>query len=273
MRTGGKTALTVRGACLATGLTFFLAFAPAESQIYVLLSDDAVTIRAENTSIRSVLEELSRQTNLVVMSQETLDDLVTIDVDRSTLQAAVRRLLRHKSFMLHQLDPVSGSEFPGTTPYSRLWVFSGASDTRQHTWTTQPALRAYPVGDSEIIDYQVLALSDDRNDREEAMVGFGEISSNSSIEFLQQGLSDPDERVREAAIESLADLGGTESVHALSVALNDPDASLRIDAIDALGEIGGQEAFRFLQDAMTDENHTVREAAAEWLTELAWIRK
>ncbi len=272
MRTGGKTALTVRGACLAAGLTFFLCFAHAESQLHVVISDEAVTIKADNTSIRSVLEALSRQTDLIVMSQETLDELVTVEIDRSTLQEAIRRLLRHKSFILHQVSHVSSGEFPRTMPHSRLWIFSDDSGSNQHAWTIRPALRPDPVDNSELIDYQVLALSDKRSDRAEAMFGFGEIASSISIEYLQQGLSDPDDRVREAAIDSLADLGGPESVQALSLALNDPDASLRIDAVDALGEIGGREAIKLLQEAMTDENDTVREAAAEWLTELAWMR-
>jgi hypothetical protein len=219
-----------------------------------------------------VLEELSRQTELIVMSEENLDDLVTVEIDQRTLPEAIHRLLRHKSYMLHQLSHISDSEFPHTTPYSKLWIFSANRGDSQHAWTTRPILRPGPADSSELIDYQVLALSDKRADREEAMYGFGEVGSNSGIEYLQQGLTDPDVRVREAAIESLADLGGPESVQALGVALNDPDAGLRIDMVDALGEIGGQDAMKLLQAAMADENHTVREAAAEWLTELAWMR-
>ncbi len=271
MRTGGKTALIVRGACLAASLTFFLCFAHAESQLRVVISDEPVTIKADNTSIRSVLEELSRQTNLIVMSEENLDELVTVEIDQRTLPEAIHRILRHKSFMLHQVSHVSSSEFPGTMPHSRLWIFSGESDSTLHAWTIQPALRPDPVDNSELIDYQILALSDDASNRAEAMFGFGQMGSENGIAYLQQGLSDPDERVREAAIESLADLGGIESVQALSIALNDPHASLRIDAVDALGEIRGREAIKLLQEAMADENDTVREAAAEWLTELAWM--
>ncbi len=235
-----------------------------------MIGDEAVTIKADNTSIRSLLEELSRQTDLIVMSEENLDELVTVEINKRTLPEAIHRLLRHKSFMLHQVSHVSSGEFPGTIPHSRLWIFSNDSDSNQHGWTIQPTLRSDPVDDSELIDYQILALSDNRSDRAEAMFGFGEIASSNSIEYLQQGLFDPDERVRETAIESLAELGGTESVQALSLALNDSDAGLRIDAVDALGEIGGQEAIKLLQEAMADENYTVREAAAEWLTELAW---
>ncbi len=269
MRTGGKTALTVRGACLAAGLTFLLGYAQAEDHPHVAISNVAVSIKADDTSIRSVLEELSRQSNLVVVSQDALDELVTVDIEEPTLAEAILRLLRQKSFMLHQASYATGSEFPGNSPYSRLWILSGESNDRQLTWTTQARSRPPLVNDSELIDYQILALSDNGGDREDAMVGFGDVGS-SVIDYLRYGLSDPDEGVREAAIESLAELGGTESVQALTVVLNDPDAAMRIDAVDALGEIGGQEAIRILQMAMTDDNHTVREAAAEWLTEIMW---
>ncbi len=270
MRTGGRTALTVRGACLAAGLTFFLCFAQAESQLRVLISDETVTIKADNTSIRIVLEELSRRTDLIVMSEENLDELMTVDIEEPTLAEAIHRLLRQKSFMLHQVSHVSTRESPGTMPHGRLWIFSGDSGSNQHAWTIQPALRPNTPGDSESIDYQILALSDNGGDRADAMVGFGDVGSSSVVEYLRYGLYDPDESVREAAIESLIELGGTESIRALSVVLNDPDPAMRIDAVDALGEIGGQEVIRFLQMAMTDDDHTVREAAAEWFTELTW---
>jgi len=271
MRTGGGLALTVREACIAAGLTFCLGFAHAQGDVRVVINDDAVTIKADNTSVRSVLEELSRQASLIVMSQESLDELVTLDIDQRTLPAAIRHLLRHKSFMLHQPRPVSIGEPHDTTPYSKIWIFSEESDGSQNTWMTQFTARQYPAANSEMIDYQILASSDRGRDREEAMYGFGEIGSGGGIEYLQEGLSDPEERVREAAIESLADLGGTESVKALSIALNDPEASVRVDAVDALGEIGGKDTLKLLQGAMADENHMVREAAAEWLTELAWM--
>lgn len=266
-----KTARKLRGACIAAGLTFFFGFAHAAGDLRINITSDAVTIKADNTSLRSVLEELSRQTHLVVVSQEALDELLSIEIDQSTLPQAIRRLLRHKSFLLQQSNPVSGSQFPGTTAYSSLWIFSDDVDNRQHAWASQPTRRPDSELDSELIDYQILASSDDARDRQEAMFGFGDIGDSNGIEYLLLGLSDPDENVREEAILSLAELGGTESVMALSIVLNDPEAKVRVDAVDALGEIGGHEAVRLLQGATADENDTVREAAAEWLTELAWM--
>lgn len=102
MRTGGKTALTVREACLAAGLTFLLGYAQVEDYLQVAISNVAVSIKADNASIRSVPEELWRQSNLVVVSQDALDVLVTVDIEEPSLAEAIRRLLRQKSFMLHQ---------------------------------------------------------------------------------------------------------------------------------------------------------------------------
>jgi hypothetical protein len=273
MRTGGKTALPVRGACLLAGLTFCFVVASNERPIQVVMSDQAISIKAQNISIRAVLEELSRQTNLEVFAEKALDNLVTVDIDQPTLSQAIRSLLRQESYMLHHVDHIAEIDGSRGTIYSRLWIFSNESSAGQPGWSMKPDFRPDDSSELGMIDYQILALSEDVNAREDAMVGFGDIGGESAVEYLQQGLSDPDERVRDEAIESLLGIGGEESIHALSFVLNDPVASLRIDAVDAMGEIGGQDAIKYLQMAMTDENHTVREAAAEWLTELAWQRE
>ncbi len=235
-----------------------------------MTSDGAISIEADNQSIRAILEELSRQTQLIVISEDALDELVSVQIHQPTLPEAIRSLLRQKSYLLHQIDHAFGSDDSGDKKYDRLWIFSDEPDSDQPGWRTKASLRPDDDSDIETADYQILALSDDSGDREEAMVGFGEIAGSDNIVYLQRGLSDPEKRVRQEAIESLIEIGGAESIHALSAVLHDPDDGIRIDAVDAMGEIGGQDAIRYLQMAMTDENHTVREAAAEWLTELAW---
>lgn len=260
MRARGTTSFKIFGACIAAGLTFCLAVAQADGDLRIAITDDAVTIRAVNTSVKSVLEELARQFHLVVTSQEALDESVSIEIDQATLPQAIRRLLRHKSFLL-QLS---------TDGEANLKIFSDDADNSQSAWAIQPTNQPDPAPASELIDYQVLASSDDVSDREEAMYGFGDIGDSNSIPYLLVGLSDPDKSVREEAVRSLAEIGGTESVMALGIAVNAPEAGVRLDAVDALGEIGGQEAVRLLQEATTDENDVVREAAAEWLTEVTW---
>lgn len=203
-------------------------------------------------------------------SHDALDELVTVDIEEPTIAQAIHRLLRQKSYMLHQISDAKSSTLTGRSPINRLWILPDDLNNSHPTWTTNTKSRPSLNNESELLNYQLLSLSDHGGDREDAMVGFGGVGDSSVVEYLQYGLSDPDKRVREAAIESLADLGGMESVWALSVVLNDSDPAMRIDAIDALGEIGGQDVIRLLQTAMADDNHIVREAAAEWLTELTW---
>ncbi len=273
MRTGGNSALTVRGACFAAGLAFSLATANADGPVQIAIGDDSVSILAQDTSIRSVLEELSLHSSLVLVSQDTLDELVTVDIDEPTLPEAIRRLLRQKSFMLHQVGHNAGNEIPGNPSYTKLWIWSSELNDGQQSWRTQASSSQTVANESELVAYQILATSSKSGDREDAMASFSDFGSESVLEHLQRGLFDVDEKVREAAIESLVELGGTESVRALSLVLNDPDAGIRIDAVDALGEIGGMEAIELLEGAMADENHTVREVAAEWITELNWQRE
>ncbi len=234
MRTGGKPALTVRGACFAAGLAFCLGLAYADSPVQVSIGDKAVSIRAADTSIRTVLEELSRHSNLAIVSQEPLGELVTVDIQEPSLPLAIHRLLRQKNYMLHRISYVATKS--NGAPYSRLWIFS--EEMTDAAWVMQPP--------PEVIEYQVLALSEKSGDRQEAMYGFGEYGGDGAVVYLQQGLSDPNKRVRQAAIESLAELGGTASAQALGLVLKDRDVSIRIDAVDALGEIGGQHAMMLL---------------------------
>ena len=250
----------MRGACVAVGLTFWVGLAIADSGVRIVIAEDAVAIRANNTSMRSILEELSRQTGLVVMSHRSLDGLTSIDIDQPTLWQAIHRLLRRDSFLLHQ----------SSDGVSSLRIFSHDADNSQTVWVIMPPRLSLFESDSEFADYRSLATSDDVHNREEAMYGFGELADRDSARYLQLGLTDSSVSVREEAILSLTDLGGTEAAQALRIALNDPRADVRVDVVNALGEIGGPEAVSLLLGAAADEHDAVREAAAEWLTELAW---
>ena len=256
----GRIAETLREACIATGLTFCLGLAQAAGDLRIHASDDVITIKADETSTRHVLEELSRQTSLVVVSQAALDQLVSVEINEPTLATAIRRLLRHRNFLLQQSGDLEGS----------LWIFSNDAGNGQQAWATPGKTRPSLEHDNDFSSYLILMSSLDASDRREAMFGFGEVADEDSIEYLRMGLSDPDEGVRGEAIQSLAELGGNESVEALGFALSDREARVRVDAVEALGEIGGPEAVKLLRQATTDGNDTVREAATEWLTELAW---
>lgn len=256
----GQLSSTLRGACIVAGLTLCFGLVDAAVDARVIVSGDRVLIEVDDVSIREVLEELARQTRLVVVSQEPLNEPLSVRIDTLPLPQAVRRLLRDKSFLLRQFNDGS----------AKLWILSENAGSRAQGWATPSDRMPQPEQGNALPDYLLLASSEEAGDREEAMYGFGDLREGKSIEYLLAGLSDPVESVREEAIQSLADLGGPASVTALATALHDPAASVRADAVDALGEIGGPAAVTWLQRAAADESAMVREAAADWLTEIAW---
>ena len=258
---GGTARSKQREACIAAGLTLFFGLAHADDKPHVAITESAVIIEAKNASLHSVLEELSRKTGLAVTSQAALDEAVAAGIDEPTLQQAIRRLLRHRSYLLLQSRDAECS----------LWIFADDPEARTKTWAPPTAPPPEPDHDRELIDYQILAVSDAAKHRREAMYGFGETSDD--VALLLPGLSDPDVSVREEAILSIADIGGGQSVAALGIALSDSVARVRMDAVDALGEVGGPDATAWLWRAMADEDPTVREAASEWLIELERMPK
>ncbi|MGI9203608.1 MAG: HEAT repeat domain-containing protein [Woeseiaceae bacterium] len=268
-RIGMLTTLASRGACLLAGFTFFLFPVFAEENVTVLVSEKAITVEAEKTSIRRILESLTREAGLVIHSGTSLESRVSVSIDSSSLADAVAHILRDESYLL--IVPGEKYDEPATAR-SHLWVFAVRPRGAADGWSSLPAPTSNTTQDTEWYDYQRLANSGVDVDREEAMFSLGEYGGEPSIELLRMGLLDPSHNVRKAAVESLADIGGNESIAALRIVLTDPEASVRITAIDALGEIGGKEPKRLIEQALADTDKRVREVAGEWITELNWYR-
>ncbi len=310
-------ALTLRAAslaCLVAGLTLLVGFVEAQDTLegtqatthaspgylHVEITDEIVTVKARDVTVKDLIEEIARQSGLVVVLHDPLDERVTMELHRLPLPEAMGRILRDQSFALQYVQPLSSTGNSSDAHPSRLWVFSkGPADdyARQDAVKGLGALNADEVivplslaladddanvrleavsalanvgSDQATAALAAAALSDgDSSVREEAVYALGEIGGETGMQVLEQALMDPDNRVREAAVEAFADIGGDESALALAVALNDEDASLRAEAVDALGEIGGETAIRLLQQALADEQSSIREAAAEFLAELS----
>jgi hypothetical protein len=105
--------------------------------------------------------------------------------------------------------------------------------------------------------------------REDAALALGDLGHQSSVQFLEQALLDPESQVREAAILALSEIGGADAARALAFALGDADISLREEAVFALGDIGGEAAVALLQQALADDEEIIRSTAAGILAELS----
>ncbi len=271
----------------------------------VATSDGLVTVQARDVSVWALLEEVARQSRLIVVSHDPLDERVTLDFQRLPLPEALDRILRDQSFALEELQRLTGAGDRRDARPRRLWVFSkgpagdhASADTTaaddvedldalDADGLTGPLSLALADDDTNVrldavsalaavgsdqaaATLAAVALSDgDSSVREEAVYALGEIGGEIGIQVLAQALIDPDDDVREAAVEAFANIGGDESALALAVALNDGDDSVRAGAVDALGEIGGETAIRLLRQASLDEESSIGESAAELLAELS----
>ena len=276
--------MTRQWATLALGLTLLATTEPQARHLHVEVEDGLFSIEALDVTTRAVLEEIARQSGLVVVSTDPLQQRIDATFNGVTLSTAIRRILRQQSFTL----------LVGAEP-SNLWIYvngDGSSPPGPGFRTADPEQQILPlslalsdgarqarldavtelaiVESEDAISLVAAALGDeDAKVRAEAAYALGEIGGHDSLQLLQQALLDPDNRVREAAIEAFAEIGGEESARALAGVLNDTEASLREDAVDALGEMGGDTAIRILQQATADEREYIREAAEEYIAELS----
>lgn len=266
--TGGHPG--VRRLFQLAGLTLLAGMADLAAQerpaLWVSIEDEIVSVEAHDVPIRHILEEIARQTDLEVFTQDPLSEQVSVDLQDSSMFQAMRRILKDRSYNLSRVSSEQGRVV-------RLWILSADPDSFATSSTQLESLSAAPPfatplgeDDEDLAMLAAEALSyRDPSARVEAVYALGEIGP-SNTRILEQALMDPSAEVRESAIEALADIGGSESASALEVALNDAEVSVRLEAVEALGEIGGQTAAALLRKALVDE--ATRETAAELLAEL-----
>jgi hypothetical protein len=291
---------------LFAGLLLVTGVAGAQGQLQVEVHDGVVTLAVEEMPLMELLEEIARQSGLVVELEEPLAEPVSLELTGVPLVEALQQVLRGRNYVYQRSGSSRGVEGSPVIRPGRLWVLSGGA-AREHLQavTVEPCQnegldesRIATTGDcpgrleialthsdarvrlaaiSELTDAggdgaaETLAAAltdDDVAVREEAIYGLGEVGDEESLPALQQALVDPDRRVREAAIDAVATIGGDGSAWALAVSLNDEHPALREEAVYALGSIGGEAARVLLQQALVDEHDFIREAAAETLEEL-----
>jgi len=276
----------------------------SQDDLWVLITDDLLTVRARDASVGMLLDEVARQSGLVVVSHAALAARITVKFERLPLREALEVILRDQSFTLQDVESLSREGNTSAARLRKLWVFSEGPKREPPSSRVASAGRledldsfdaenlagalslALTDGDANVRADAVSTLAEIRDDqaaaalamaalndgdssvRQEAVYTLGAIGGETGIRGLQQALIDSNPEIREAAIRAFADIGGDRSAMALAVVLNDGDASLRAEAVDALGEIRGETANQLLHQALADEQSYIRDDAAELLAEV-----
>ncbi len=236
------------------------------SYLHVEVSGDLVTLNAYNIRVRNVLDEIARQSDLIVVSHDPLEYRLTLEFERLPLFEALRRIMRGQSYLLHQSQAATDAKIANYESRGTLWVFSdGSADEPGHN---QAAGHSSSNTASVIEVLQSQLMSDDLRVRQEAIKGLRRLKVNEAIAPLSFALSDEDKEVRVKAIYALADIGGDDAAAALAAAAGDENAWVRAETAYALGTLGGDIAIQVLKHALHDADSAVRESAISAFTEI-----
>ena len=233
----------------------------ATSYLNVEMSGDLVTLKAHNMDLREVLDEIARQSDLIVVSHGPLRGRLTLELERIPLYEALNRIMRGRSYLLHQAQAATGAEIANHERRSTLWVFSdgSAAEPGHH----QAVGRSLWESKSAIEVLQSQLMSDDIRVRQEAIKALRRLKTDEAVAPLSVALADEDKKIRVKAIYGLADIGGDNAVAAMAAAVGDENAWVRAEAAYALGTLGGDTAIQILKHALQDADSDVRETAIE----------
>jgi hypothetical protein len=230
-------------------------FGNGTDYLRVAFRDDLVTVTARNARLRDVLAEIARQSDLSVVSRSPLETRLTLEIEGLPLAEAVVRIMRGRSYMLHQ-----AAATPNDTNGDTLWVFSdGSSDDTAYSLTaTSLAI--------DILRSQL--MSDDIRARQEAIRELRKLDVDEVVGPLSYALNDDDQKIRVKAVYALADVGGDDAAAVLAAGLADADAWVRAETAYALGSLGDPAVIPILKHALNDADSRVRETAISAFTEI-----
>lgn len=272
---------------------------PRASGLYVDIDDGIVTVRAHDAPLHAVIEKLAEHGGLLVLTQDRLDQRVTVELQSLTLRATLQELLHGTSFVLVDARQATDARQDGR---GTLWILSkelSRTDANVSVVSIEDSHEYARREEQKSLDELSAALTDhDSNNRldavselgghiddEQAALMLASVASHDEHPSVRaealhaigggradihnpvftRALTDRDAGVRKAAISAVENIGAENSIQILALALKDRDASVRATAVDAIGEIGGDNALRLIKSALTDESAVVREAATEQL--------
>ena len=92
------------------------------SGVFVHFADDHLPVKARDVPLRKLLEEIARQSGLTLVLRDALEDDITIEFNRLSLDEGLRRILRQQSFAVEYSQPKRKDGQPTTVRPTELWV-------------------------------------------------------------------------------------------------------------------------------------------------------
>lgn len=210
---------------------------------------------ASAVSLEEFLANIGDEFGIVVTSEKSLDELITVQGLEEPLSTSLSQVLTRHSFLLIYSGRWTGSLH--TSP-NRLHIFADEVADRVRTLNGLSTAVDMSSGTDQDIDSiacidkivesaqgrreklvtelaLVIRMSGDESIREEAIYALAEIDMPGGIDVLVQALADESAIVREAVVMALADTRTAGGRSVLQLALTDRNPDVRAAAADALG--------------------------------------
>lgn len=243
----GPLLLTMLAACEAAGAGTLL----------VEYADGRISVRAEEVSVKAVLQEIARQAGFRLHLAEGAGEASGIwSLVGLPLEAGLREVVQPDGLLIFY------EQMTGGTHITDLHVLPSADKTMK--MVSEPSTQA--EGDTALRLGHLIAEPGDLVTRRQAIADLVGLEPAVAVRGLETALSVREPDLRQEVVEALGRVYGDVPPTALGqVLFGEGDAGLRRAAIYALASLNSQAARLFLEQALEDKDEEVRSAAAETL--------
>lgn len=221
----------------------------------IQFANDQLTVKVKDMSLRELLQEITRQSGLILFWYGSPEERITMQFHRLPLDVGLRQILSQKNFAIEYAQQTHEDGKSTVRLPTKLWIFHNNGE------------KTYPI--------HTMLAEDAEQDMEENALGTFELPLDvRSVESLTLALSkEKSDEVRQEIIQAMAWLGDEQAIEPLERVLReDQNSDLRESAVLALLQIGGDEVIDPIANAITDKDSTVRELSLIALAEVGSVR-
>ncbi len=208
---------------------------PSNSPIcFIRVKDNLLTVKAEKIPLETILNKISEQAPIKIISHGSSNDPVSVDMEDVPLNEGLKQLTSriNRAFVYE-----TGNSDTTASGIIKIFVFS----------TTAPHRKAF------VRETLLASLNDENPDvREKAAARLADYINDDKVilHLTKVMLKDKNEKVLSSTAKALGNFNKTW---------------VKLSVINALTQIGGKKAITPLKEALLDEIPEVREAAASAL--------
>ncbi len=228
----------------------------SEARSTVAVKDGMVTLRVQEQSLRSILEQIGRKAEVAIVVDEGVgEEPVSVDFEGRPLDEALRQILKsYDAFFFYGFG-----EGKGSSSLKAVWVYPRAKGGR---YAPAPSLKR-----SRAEDLGRMLRSPESGVRAQAVEELIERKGRGSGDAVLEALKDPSDDVRTRALYQALESGVEIPEEVLiDVALNHESENVRFLALRAVSRAA---SLRWVvEKAAVDPNGHIAEAAQEMLKQL-----